>query len=180
MEDCYAVFDVETPNSRNDRISAIGVVLVEGGVQTTGFYSLVDPQTEFDAFNIRLTGITPWMVRGKPDFQALWPRLRPLLERGVLCAHNAPFDTGFINCELSRLSLPDLSQNGCEIFDTLRLARRLYPNAHRGLNDLCIRFGIDITGRALHGALLDSELLACVYPRLLQEQREQALRSEIP
>ncbi|MBQ1411047.1 MAG: 3'-5' exonuclease [Oscillospiraceae bacterium] len=94
--DTYVAFDVETPNSKNDRMSAIGVVVVENGEQTTSFYSLVDPEEAFDSFNIRLTGITPRMVQNQPSFPVLWELLRPLLDKGVLCAHNAPFDLGVL------------------------------------------------------------------------------------
>jgi DNA polymerase-3 subunit epsilon len=166
MEDCYAVFDVETPNSRNDRISAIGVVLVEGGVQTTGFYSLVDPQTEFDAFNIRLTGITPWMVRGKPDFRVLWPRLRPLLERGVLCAHNAPFDLGVLGRCLRDYGLEWTPTRSYVC--TCQMGRRLLPQApdHR-LDTLAALLGLPLQH---HNAMSDTR--ACA--GLLQHYRGKA------
>lgn len=123
----YVVFDVETPNSRNDRMSAIGVVLVEDGVQTDSFYSLVDPETAFDAFNIRLTGITPRMVRGQPNFPALWERLRPLFERGVLCAHNAPFDLGVLGRCLRDYGVQWSSC--CDYVCTCQMGRRLLPDA---------------------------------------------------
>ena len=83
MPDTYVVFDVETPNHRNDRMSAIGVVLVEHGEQTRHLYTLVNPECEFDAFNIQLTGITPRMVRSKPTFPVLWELLRPMLFLGI-------------------------------------------------------------------------------------------------
>lgn len=68
-------FDVETPNAQNRRMSAIGVSVIERGEIVQELYTLVDPQTHFDPFNIALTGITPEQVRGQPDFPALWQLL---------------------------------------------------------------------------------------------------------
>lgn len=96
MEGPYIVFDVETPNAANDRISAIGVTVVSGGKITESFATLVDPEVPFDPFNIALTGITPAAVLGKPNFPALWARLAGLFSSGVLVAHNAPFDLGVL------------------------------------------------------------------------------------
>lgn len=125
MDDCYVAFDVETPNARNHRMSAIGVVVVEQGEQTNSFYSLVNPETPFDSFNIRLTGITPRMVQNQPSFPVLWELLRPLLERGVLCAHNAPFDLGVLG-----RCLRDYGIEWCprrEYVCTCQMGRRLLP-----------------------------------------------------
>ena len=68
----YVCFDVETPNLHNDRMSAIGICVVEGGRTVDRFYSVVNPDAEFDAFNIRLTGITPQMAEESPNFSQLW------------------------------------------------------------------------------------------------------------
>ena len=67
----YVAFDVETPNARNDRMSAIGIAVIEDGAVASSFSSLVDPEVHFDAFNIALTGITPEAVRTAPNFAAL-------------------------------------------------------------------------------------------------------------
>lgn len=96
MTDRFIVFDTETPNFRNDRMSAIGISVVEHGQIVDEFYTLVDPETEFDPFNIQLTGITPEAVRGQPTFPQLWEKIRPLFESGMLVAHNAPFDMGVL------------------------------------------------------------------------------------
>ena len=88
----YIAFDVETPNYANDRMSAIGIVVVEDGQLTDRFYTLVNPETGFDSFNISLTGITPYMAARSPSFPELWEKLRSYLDTGILAAHNAPFD----------------------------------------------------------------------------------------
>ena len=89
MEERYVAFDVETPNAQNRRMSAIGVSVIERGEIVQELYTLVDPQTHFDPFNIALTGITPEQVRGQPDFPALWQLLEPMLAGCILVAHNA-------------------------------------------------------------------------------------------
>lgn len=88
----YVVFDVETPNYANDRMSAIGVAVLEDGVVTDTFYSLINPECRFDSFNISLTKITPYMVAEQPTFPELWDRLRDYMDGSILAAHNAPFD----------------------------------------------------------------------------------------
>lgn len=96
MNDRYIAFDVETPNYANDRISAIGITVVENGSITDDFYSLVNPEVHFDPFNIRLTGIRPEMVADQPAFPELWEKIAPVMGCGLLIAHNAPFDMGVL------------------------------------------------------------------------------------
>ena len=88
----YIVIDTETPNNDNDRMSAIGVTVVEDGKITDDFYTLVDPEVRFDDFNIAFTGITPEAVVGAPTFAELWQTLCPMIGDSVIVAHNAPFD----------------------------------------------------------------------------------------
>ena len=92
----FVAFDVETPNARNDRMSAIGITVVEDGEITEEFYSLVNPETRFDPFNIQLTGISPEAVENEPTFPELWETIEPIFSRGVLVAHNATFDLGVL------------------------------------------------------------------------------------
>ena len=155
METRFSVFDVETPNARNDRMSAIGITLVEDGRIAGRFASLINPETGFDLFNIQLTGITPASVRGKPTFGELWDTLRPLLEFGTLCAHNAPFDLAVLSRCLEAYRIPwiTLPRYIC----TCRYARKCFPYTenHR-LNTLadCLKIPLDH-----HRA--DSDSLAC-------------------
>lgn len=167
----YVVFDVETPNSANDRMSAIGVTVVEDGVVTQEFYSLIDPQTHFDGFNISLTGITPEMTRGKPSFGGLWPQLKALFERGTLVAHNAPFDMGVLGKCLRDYGI--LWRPVVSYACTCRMGRVCCPGLenHR-LNTLCARFGIELDH---HNAGSDSrataQLLISYMERGLEPQR---------
>ena len=88
----YIAFDVETPNYANNRMSAIGITVVEHGAVVQAYETLVNPECGFDPFNISLTGITPEMTAHKPPFPALWQEIEPLMSSGLLIAHNAPFD----------------------------------------------------------------------------------------
>lgn len=170
LDDTYVTFDVETPNSRNDRMSAIGLVLVENGEQTTSFYSLVNPETAFDAFNIQLTGITPRMVRNQPSFPLLWELLRPLMEKGILCAHNAPFDLSVLACCLRDYGIEWRPR--CDYVCTCQMGRRLLPQAkdHK-LNTLAEMMGLPLQH---HNALSDTR--ACA--GLLQYYRNMANLSQ--
>ena len=97
MPDRYIAFDVETPNAASDRMSAIGITVIEGGCILSEYATLVDPECRFDPFNIALTGITPEAVAGQPAFPALWEAIAPIMESGVLIAHNAPFDLSVLS-----------------------------------------------------------------------------------
>ena len=141
--DRYIAFDVETPNYANDRMSAIGVSVVEGGAIVDEFYSLVNPEARFDRFNIRLTGITPEAVADAPTFPALWRELEPLLSSGILIAHNAPFDMSVLGkCLLDYgVFWRPTARYAC----TCQMGRRLLPELpnHR-LNTLCDHLGLEL------------------------------------
>ncbi len=136
-------FDVETPNAASDRMSAIGVAVIEGGEIVEEYYSLVDPETRFDRFNIQLTGITPEAVRGAPTFPQLWADLEPVMDSGLLIAHNAPFDMSVLAKCLRHYGIRwrDRARYAC----TCRMARRLLPELpdHR-LDTLCRYYGLEL------------------------------------
>ncbi len=148
-------FDVETPNRFNDRISAIGITVIENGEITQSLGVLVDPETEFDAFNIALTGITPEAVHGKMNFPQLWERIGKAFSENLLLAHNAPFDMRVLAKCLRHYELqyPETLRCAC----TCQMAKRFYPYMqHHGLADMCELFGIELDH---HKA--DSDARAC-------------------
>ena len=121
MPERFIVFDTETPNARNNRMSAIGIAVVENGVISQEYATLVNPEAHFDDFNIRLTGITPEAAESAPTFPELWQTLQPLLDSGMPVAHNWPsvwMPTGFTGtagpgmCAPS--ALPGLPCRGCQ------------------------------------------------------------------
>ena len=113
---------------------------------------------------MRIHGITLEALEGKPLFAEIADELLAFLGEGPLVAHNAPFDFGFLNAEFSRLGLPAL--DGARMVDTLALAKTRFPGLPNSLDALCRRFGIDLTERTTHNALLDCRLLAEVYVEL--------------
>ena len=96
----FVVFDVETPNRYNNRMSAIGIDVIEDGVIVDEYYSLVNPEQPFDYFNTRLTGISAETVAGAPTFPELWGEIEPLMSSGLLVAHNAIFDMNVLKKSL--------------------------------------------------------------------------------
>ncbi len=156
MSKRYIAFDVETPNSRSDRMSAIGVTVVEDGVIVDEFASLVNPETHFDGFNIQLTGITPEAAAQAPAFPDLWPTLEPVFSSGVLVAHNAPFDMSVLS---KCLRAYGIQWQACAAYAcTCQMGRRCLPGLpnHR-LNTLCDCLGIHLDH---HQAASDSHACA--------------------
>ena len=142
MEQRYVAFDVETPNAQNRSISAIGVSVIEGGKIVKELYTLIDPQTHFDLFNIALTGITPEMERGQPTFPVLWELLEPILRGSVLVAHNAMFDTGVLCACLAHYGLP---MPECRYVCTVKVSQRVWPDlANHKLDTVSDYLGITL------------------------------------
>jgi len=159
----YIAFDVETPNRYNNRMSAIGVSVIEDGEIVEEFYSLVDPEQPFDWFNTKLTGIDAEAVSGAPTFPELWPSLEPLLSSGVLVAHNAPFDMGVLHKCLAAYGIAwrPTVQGLC----TVVMGRSLLPGISHRLNDMCDYYGIALNH---HRADSDSHACAEILLRYLQ------------
>jgi DNA polymerase-3 subunit epsilon len=110
-------------------------------------------------------GITDEQLLKEPTFADIVDEFMEFFDGAKLVAHNAMFDLGFINAELDRLGKPEIAVE--RIVDTLALARRKHPMGPNSLDALCKRYGIDNSHRTLHGALLDSEILAEVYIELI-------------
>lgn len=161
--DRYIVFDTETPNCRNDCICSIGITVVENGEIVDERYDLVDPEARFDVFNVQLHGICPDMVRFERNFPVLWEELEPVMDSGVLVAHNAPFDMGVLSKLFRRYGMtrrPD--RYAC----TVQMGRKCIPNApNHKLNTLCELLQIPLDH---HNAASDSHACAellCHYIR---------------
>lgn len=139
----YIAFDVETPNHANDRMSAIGITVVEDGGIVNEFSTLVNPECRFDYFNIQLTGITPKMAAEAPNFPKLWPTIEPLLSSGLLIAHNAPFDMGVLSKCLRTYGIH--WRSSIDYACTCQMGRRCYPELpNHKLNTLCDYLGIEL------------------------------------
>lgn len=162
------VFDTETTGlsfSGGDRLVEIGCVELINRVSTgRNYHAYINPERSMpvEAFNVH--GLSETFLSDKPVFAAICDELLDFLEDSPLVAHNAGFDYGFLNGELGMIGRPLIDQ--ARIIDTLAIARVRHPGAKHTLDALCVRYGIDLSQRTLHGALLDAELLAQVYIEL--------------
>ncbi|MDW9404062.1 DNA polymerase III subunit epsilon, partial [Pseudomonas soli] len=164
----FVILDTETtgmPVAEGHRIIEIGCVEVVGR-RLTGrhFHVYLQPDRESDEGAINVHGITDAFLVGKPRFGDVAEEFFEFIQGATLVIHNAAFDVGFINNEFALIGQQDradISQH-CPILDTLMMARSRHPGQRNSLDALCKRYGIDNSGRELHGALLDSELLADV------------------
>ena len=165
------VLDTETTGldpRKGHRIIEIAAIEMDGrSVSTRHFHHYLDPEREVDEDAARVHGFTWDMLRGRAKFADIATSFLAFVEGAELMAHNAPFDMSFINNELRLLGLPPL-QN--EVTDTLKIAREMHPGKKNSLDALCSRYEIDNKHRTLHGALLDTELLAEVYLAMTRGQ----------
>lgn len=150
----FVAFDVETPNRFNNRMSAIGISVIENGAVVRELYSLVNPEQPFDAFNTRLTGISGAMVADAPTFPELWPAIEPVMSSGMLVAHNAVFDLGVLKKCLAAYAID--WKPYVRYICTVQTGRRLCPDMSHRLNDMCDYYGI-----ALDHHRADSDSRAC-------------------
>ncbi|MGH6859562.1 MAG: DNA polymerase III subunit epsilon [Phyllobacterium sp.] len=163
------IFDTETTglDRLDDRIIEIGgVELVNRFPTGRTFHVYINPEGKTvhpDALAVH--GIGNDQLLDKPLFAAILDDFLDFTDGAKLIAHNATFDIGFINAELNRLGQPAIGND--RVVDTLALARRKHPMGPNSLDALCRRYGIDNRHRTLHGALLDSQLLAEVYIELI-------------
>lgn len=153
----YVIIDVETPNSSNNRISALGLAVVEHGQIIDEFYTLINPEACFCDFNIRLTGITPDMVKDKPTFAQIWPKIFPYLTSGLIVAHNASFDVRVLAKCIQAYQL-DFSPY-TEYICTCEMARQIMSQSenHR-LDTVCNLLNITLENH--HCALNDARACA--------------------
>ena len=162
------VLDTETTGletSQDHRIIEIGCVELVGRKLTGRHYhQYVNPQRKVDEGAMEVHGITDQFLEDKPLFDQVAKEFLEFVDGADLIIHNAPFDVGFINHEIAKLSGKyEVIETSCRIIDTLALARQKHPGQKNNLDALCKRYGVDNSARDLHGALLDAEILADVY-----------------
>ncbi len=160
------VLDTETTGldpAQGHRIIEIGgVEVIDRKLTGNHFHQYLQPDRDIDEGAMEVHGITNEFLLDKPRFTAVADDFLMFVNGAELVIHNAPFDVGFIDAELQRLGKESI-KNRCTVLDTLVMAREMYPGQRNSLDALCKRLGIDNTQRTLHGALLDSEILADVY-----------------
>jgi DNA polymerase-3 subunit epsilon len=162
------VLDTETTGlspSQGDRLVEIGCVELINHIPSGQHYHVyINPQRSMPEEAFRVHGLSEEFLADKPLFGAVAQEFRDFIGDSQLVIHNAPFDMGFLNAELERAGQRPLSN---PVLDTVMLARQKHPGARVSLDALCKHYGIDNSRRTLHGALLDSEILAEVYLELL-------------
>jgi len=162
------VFDTETTGFDAwgaDRVTEIGCVEVID-LMPTGetFHTYIDPQRDIPPKVTEITGLTREFLTGKPLFADKAAEFVAFVGDSQMVAHNAEFDMGFINAELTRAKLEPYNKE--RFTDTLKIARAKFPGSPASLDALCKRFGVSLNSRDKHGALIDAELLAEVYLEL--------------
>ena len=163
------ILDTETTGldpKEGHRIIEIGCLeMIDRKLTGQYFHAYLNPERAIDPDAAKITGLTEAFLKDKPLFaEVAEDFLHFIGQDSEVVIHNAPFDLGFLQHELSLLNHSVCSlEDTCVIVDTLLMARRLYPGRRNNLNALCERYGIDNSNRAYHGALLDAELLAKVY-----------------
>jgi DNA polymerase III subunit epsilon len=162
------VLDTETTGlspQGGDRLVEIGCVELINHIPTgKNFHRYINPQRPMPEEAFRVHGLGDEFLADKPLFNAVAEDFRTFVADSTLVIHNAPFDMGFLNAELDWAGLPQLTN---PVIDTVMLARQKHPGARVSLDALCKHYGIDNSRRTLHGALLDSEILAEVYLELI-------------
>ena len=166
--------DTETTGlsaATGDRIIEIGCVeLVNRRLTGNNLHYYLNPARDSHEDALKVHGITTEFLRDKPRFDAVVDELLAYLKDGHVIIHNAAFDLGFLNKELELVQRPALDTHVASVVDTLVMAKEMFPGKRNSLNALCERLGVDHSGRTLHGALLDAELLAEVYINLTRGQ----------
>ena len=166
----YIAFDVETPNRYNNRMSAIDISVIEDGRIIDEFFSYVNPETNFDWFNINLTGIDEDTVSSAPTFPELWEKIEPVMSSGILVAHKAVFDMGVLKKCLNDYGI-SWKSSVCYCC-TAKMGRALLPDMHHKLNELCDYYGIYLDH---HKADSDSHACAEILLRYFQDGADEKM-----
>jgi DNA polymerase-3 subunit epsilon len=162
------VLDTETTGlevAHGHRVIEIGCVeLLERRPSGRHFHRYLNPERDIDAGAAQIHGLNADFLADKPRFADIAAEFIDFIDGTELVIHNAEFDVGFLDAELQRLDghFGSIARHA-QVIDTLSMARRLYPGQRNALDALCKRLGVDNSGRQLHGALLDAQLLADVY-----------------
>lgn len=165
------VLDTETTGidiSSGNRVIEIGCIeVINRKITGNHYHQYINPQREIEEGAFKVHGLSTEFLSGYPLFSAIVDEFVEFIAGAELIIHNAPFDVGFLNHEFSLLKggHKDIDHI-CQVVDTLYLAKNKHPGQRNSLDALCKRYDIDNSNRSLHGALLDSELLAEVYLRM--------------
>lgn len=170
------VLDTETTglNPRSgDRIIEVGCVeIINRRLTGNNFHAYINPERDSEEGALAVHGLTTEFLSNKPKFAEIANEMRDYIggSETEIIIHNAPFDLAFLDAEFSRLGLARFVEHVAKVTDTLVQAKGMHPGKRNSLDALCDRYGISNAHRALHGALLDAELLAEVYLAMTRGQ----------
>lgn len=168
------VLDTETTGlsaEGGDRIIELGCVeLLNRKLTGNNLHFYFNPGRDSHEDALKVHGISNEFLRDKPKFSELAPDILEYLQGAEIIIHNAAFDVGFLNKELELTGRPALKTYVGSVTDTLAMAKEMFPGKRNSLDALCDRLEVDNSGRTLHGALLDAELLADVYINMTRGQ----------
>ena len=168
------VLDTETTGlsaEGGDRIIELGCVeLYARKLTGNNLHFYFNPERDSHEDALKVHGISNEFLRDKPKFAELSDEILDYLSDAELIIHNAAFDIGFLNKELERVGKKPLKTYVSGVIDTLAMAKEMFPGKRNSLDSLCDRLEVDNSGRTLHGALLDAELLADVYINMTRGQ----------
>lgn len=168
------VLDTETTGlspEAGDRIIEIGCVeLMHRKLTGNTFHCYLNPERDIHEDAIKVHGISNEFLLDKPLFTGVVDEFLAFVKDAEIIIHNAPFDVGFLDAELTRAKRPNFVSHVKHVLDTLAMAKALYPGKRNSLDALCERLGVNNAGRKFHGGLLDAELLADVYIHLTRGQ----------
>ena len=175
--------DTETtgldPRQGHRIIEVAGIEMVNRRPTGKHFHRYLNPERDIDAGAVAVHGLTTEFLQDKPHFADVVDELLDFVSGAELVIHNAPFDIGFLNSELTLLKRPLMSEYCPQVLDTLKLAKDLHPGQKNNLDALCRRYEVDNANRTLHGALLDAELLAAVYLGMTRGQESLMMDIEV-
>jgi DNA polymerase-3 subunit epsilon len=170
------ILDTETTGlnpATGDRVIEIGCVeLVNRRLTERTFHHYINPERDIDAGAYAVHGLSRAFLSDKPVFAQIAEDLIEFVADAELIIHNAPFDLGFLDSEFALLKRTPFRSHASNVIDTLVDARQMFPGKRNSLDALCERFSISNTHRALHGALLDAQLLAEVYVAMTRGQED--------
>ena len=161
------ILDTETtglyPNRGDRLIEFAGLELIDRQMTGNNLHLYVHPERDIPDEAVAVHGLTLEKLAHEPVFANVGQQIADFIRGAELIIHNAKFDEGFLDMEFTRMGLPTVRELGCSIIDTLAMAREQFPGQKASLDALCTRLDVDRSKRVLHGALIDCELLACVY-----------------
>lgn len=170
------VVDTETTGlyvENGDRVIELACVEIQDfATLQTRFHRHLNPEREIAQEAVRIHGQTWADLKNEPKFSDIVEEFLETIRDADVVMHQAEFDSKFLDAELERAGLDVRLQDLCNVVDSLAIAREKYRDAHNDLNSLCKRFKVDLSSRDLHGALIDAELLARVYIRMVSGEQE--------